>query len=284
VIRAAGAPAASGHAQGWALRGAIRAELARLRRSHTPLSWLAARGRARRGPGLALARHLPQQGERVEGLAAGAEVGEAALLLAELGWRVGAVAVASAAGIHAHLDVPPSLAPLLLLRRSTPDAGGFASVELTAAPWASALGGVNACGLAALCLVEQGQLEPPLRFWVQELLYRCADLEGALEHLRRRARYAGGSGRLLVAAESGGARLALLRRGALEVEPLPEFAPPAIPAALRIDLRSRELHWCAQRAVLHEEADPRETEGSRPETGWTRRAAEGFDSRESSGG
>jgi hypothetical protein len=254
VIVAAGAPVVQGRVQGEALRGAIHAALARLRLSDTALSWLGARGRARRGPGLRLARHLPQQAERLEGVAAGAAVGRGALLLAETRWRVGAVAAARPGGIAAWIDAAPSLAPLLLLRHSAPDAGGFASVELTAAPWAGALAGVNARGVAALCLSDQARSEPSLRFWVQELLYRGADGASALEHLRRRARYAGGSGRLLLAAADTGVLCLGLRAGALEVTGVGELPPRAADAVggsagLEIDLDSPRLRWAAQLAA-----------------------------------
>ena len=219
----AGAPVEQGRAQGEALRAEIRAELARLRGS---LGWLARRALARHVAATsarALSTQLPWQRERIEGIARGARVEESQLLVGEALTRVEAAAFADGALLAAVFE-PPDVRARLRVRASVPDAGGFASVEVLLAPLAGCLAGVNSEGLAAICLRDRARDELSLRFLAQELLFRARELAAGIDHLRRRAGYAGGTGELLVADASGAARLLRFERGALAA------VAPALPA------------------------------------------------------
>ena len=237
-----GAPVDQGRAQGEALRTPVRAALAALRAHHTGLSWWAARRRARLGPGRAVSRFFPWQAERIEGIALGAGLPVSALHLGERAWRVRGVARAGAAMLYVSLDVPPELEPLLLLRASIPDAGGFASLELTCAHWASCLCGINSEGIAVLCAADRARGEPSMRFLAQELLFRARDLDAGIEHLRRRASYAGGTGTLLVAAPAVPARWLQLENGAVRETEAEETQAP-LQSTLTIDCATRRLSW-----------------------------------------
>ena len=234
VVRAEGAPVEQGRAQGTALAPAIRAELARRR---TASGWLARRAIARRVAATsvrALATQLPWQRERIEGLAQAARVPERALVVAEAEIRIQAAAFADGPRLSFVFALEPAQAPLLALRRSAPDAGGFASAELTLAPLAGCLCGVNAEGLAAAVLRDVSRDELSLRFHAQELLFRARDLVAGIDHLRRRAAYAGGSGTILAVQAGGAPALLHFARGALELEEPARL--PAAGAALAIEL------------------------------------------------
>jgi hypothetical protein len=226
-VRADGAPVEQGRAQGAAHAAAIRAALARQRRAST---WLARRAVARRVAATsarALATQLPWQRERIEGLAQSARVSERALVVGEAETRVQAAAFRDGPRIAVALALDPAQAELVVLRRSGPDAGGFASAELTLAPLAGCLCGVNAEGLAAVVLRDLSRDELSLRFYAQELLFRARDLAAGLDHLRRRAAYAGGTGTLLAADAQGAVALCRFEHGRLDVDdraPLPSGA------------------------------------------------------------
>ncbi len=83
MIQADGAPIDQGRAQGRSMRGEIASGVRRLRARYGMLGWRGVRSRAMRTSGLALARQLPQQRERMEGIAAAAGVSVAALTAAE---------------------------------------------------------------------------------------------------------------------------------------------------------------------------------------------------------
>jgi hypothetical protein len=216
-FESAGAPVEQGRAQGEARRAEIRAELARLRGS---LSWLARGALARRvrsTSARALATQLPWQRERIEGIAHAARVDESLLLVGEALTRVEAAAFAAGPRLQAVFE-PPEQAARLAVRRSAPDAGGFPSVEVVVAPLAGCLCGVNAEGIAVVCVRDRGRDELSLRFLAQELLFRARDLSAGIDHLRRRAHYAGGTGALVVADASGAVRRLRFERGVLSSE------------------------------------------------------------------
>ena len=243
VVRAEGAPVEQGRAQGTALAPAIRAELARRRAAR---GWLARRAVERRvaaTSGRALATQLPWQRERIEGLAQAARVPERALVAAEAETRVQAAAFRAGGRIALALELDPALAPLLALRQSTPDAGGFASAELTLAPFAGCLCGVNAEGLVAAVLRDRSRDELSLRFHAQELLFRARDLSAGIDHLRRRAAYAGGTGTLLAGDAAGALALLHFARGALELVRPARLPPAAAEAGLELDPAARSLRW-----------------------------------------
>jgi len=76
--------------------------------------------------------------------------------------------------------------------------------------------------------------ELSLRFHAQELLFRARDLVAGIDHLRRRAAYAGGSGTILAVQAGGAPALLHFARGALELEEPARL--PAAGAALAIEL------------------------------------------------
>ncbi len=231
-----------GRAQGQRFAPRIRALLGELRERHTPTSWLAAGRRVQRGPARALARFLPQQCERVEGVATGAGVSCRGLHVLEAAASLRGAGFAHGGVLQLSVQLPAALRGALLTRSSVPDAGGFASVEWTCAHWSGALGGVNSEGIAALCEQDLPHGGPSLRFLVQEMLFRARDLEAGIEHLRRRAAYAGGSGSLLVCGRDAPARRLRLDDGKLRAEPLEVGALPR-GFSLRVDARARELVW-----------------------------------------
>ena len=151
-------------------------------------------------------------------------------------------ASAKAGVLEAAVRSPFAAAWPLLLRRSEPDVGGFASVELTAAPWASSVGGVNTEGVAVLC-VDEVAGSVSLRFVVQELLLRLREFSGAVDHVRRCSRYLNVQGTLLLAsADHAPARLVISGEG-VAVREVPNAGAPAGMARLRIDAASRSLNW-----------------------------------------
>lgn len=213
-----------------------------------------------RGPGRALQRHLTQAHESLAGLARGAGVALRPLLVAELGLRVGGVAVAGAGELTLALDLPADLWPLILLRRSEPDAVGIPSVELSAAPWVGCLAGVNAHGIAVAVLEDRCPGAVPLRMLAQDLLLRASDLDAGARHLELRGRYAGGTGALLLASASeasakdsdpsethsepsneGRALRVEFDDGRARVSPEPTVSIRWPDALLRIDLAERAL-------------------------------------------
>ena len=243
-LRTDGAPNDQGLAQARSLGTAIRAELARARRAHGALGWRSALARAGRGPGRALARFLPQQHERLCGIAVGLGADWRALQLIDSATRLEGVAFAEPGRLQAVFEVPAPLAASLTLRVSQPDAGGFPSVEWTAAPLAGCLAGVSERGIAVVCCEDRCGAEPSLRFAAQELLFRASDLDGGIEHLRRRCAYLGGSGRLVAADARGDVRELELRGGELRVR---EFAGPGqvTRPSVEIDCAKRRLRWHA---------------------------------------
>jgi len=216
-IEAAGAPFDQGLAQGRALAREIRQGGFELRRRYGLLSWASARRGAHRGSGRSLQRFLPQMHERLRGIAAGAQVPDNVLELAENARRVSGVARATSAGIDAFFDLPVEQ---LLLRRSLPDAVGFASVEVALAPFSGCLAGVNSEGVAVCVLEDRGAQGPSLRSYAQDFLMRASDVAGGAGHLRQRAGYARGDGSLLAVDRSGNALQLTLEGGAVSTRPV----------------------------------------------------------------
>ncbi|MFI5316105.1 MAG: hypothetical protein ACHQ6T_10400 [Myxococcota bacterium] len=228
IVQAEGAPVEQGRAQGAALRALIRGEVTRRSASLPWLARIAVSRRVAATSARSLATQLPWQRERVEGMAQAARVPEARLLLGEAQTRVQGAAFHDGSRLCAVFDLAPELESLVVLRRSAPDAGGFPSAELTLAPLAGCLCGVNSEGIAVVCARDLSRDEVSLRFLAQELLFRARDLDAGIDYVRRRAAYAGGTGVLVVADARG--RLCALRveSGALEVD-----SAPALPASAR---------------------------------------------------
>jgi hypothetical protein len=223
-------------AQGLALAGDIRASVVRARRARGRLGWWRALAAARRGPGLAVTRFLPQQHERLEGIARAAGVPVAALEWLDCCERV--ALRGHARGSRLAAPAPEDVS--LVLRRSAPDAGGFASAEITAAAWAGCLCGVNRAGLAVLVLADAPPGDPSIRLLAQDLLLRAPGVSAALEHARRRAPYLRLCGSLLLADACGPPRRLDLRAGSASVAEAPASGPHAR-GLLRIDAAARTL-------------------------------------------
>ncbi len=242
MIQAEGAPVDQGRAQGRSMRGEIASSVRRLRSRYGVFGWRGARARAMRTSGRALARQLPQLRERMEGIAAAAGVSVAALTVAEELQRVQGAGFQRGSLLQASFELPSELEAELALRASRPDAGGFPSVELTCASFAGCLAGVNSEGIAAICLADRRQSEVSLRFLAQELIFRSRNLEAAVEHLRRRAAYLGGTGLLLVGDAAGAACWLDVTAGVVRVKLAPAAALAREPT-VRLDASARTLVW-----------------------------------------
>ncbi len=237
-IATSGAPRAQGWEQGRALRGDIRATFALWRRALGLWRWCEALRDVRREAAPAIARFLPQQHERMQGLALAAGVPLAALVWLERSERFRSGASASGAA----LALEPEHADGWIVRRSEPDAGGFASVELVAPASAGCFAGLNRAGVGVACADDA----PGLRLVAQDVLLRAARLEAAVEQVRRRGPYLRQDGTLL-AVDSRGSPLELeLRGGALEVR-APAPGVPRGAAALRLDVSAGRLEWRGER-------------------------------------
>ncbi len=198
MIEVKGAPYDQGREQGQMLGEQIRFDLDRLRRSDRA-DWRRRVRQGRDGAGSLAMRFLPQHHERLQGIADAARVSLALLVALD-----GASPAEATAGHGAEgLSVLVSARVPLFLRRTLPDAGGFPSVELTAAPFAGSLAGVNSEGIAVVC-VRDPESDPVLgRLLAQELLLRGQNIEATVDHARRRGAYLGGCWRLVVGDDTG---------------------------------------------------------------------------------
>jgi hypothetical protein len=240
-LAARGAPRDQGIAQGAAWADAIRSRVRAQVERHGRIAWWDLRRAAARGPLRSLRSHVAQLHERMEGIALGAQasLGDLAVLWATTSW-------ASLGGLcgrelEARLALPAELAGLALLRRSEPDGGGLASLELALAPFPGCLAGVNERGVGVAVLEERGALEVPLRSLAQDLLLRASSLASGLAHLRLRARYASPSGLLLLADASGEAVQVALARGECALRPAASSSASCAASTVRIDLAERSV-------------------------------------------
>jgi hypothetical protein len=198
-----------GLAQGAAARSAIRAELERadldVKRSRMPsLRGLASGPLRGSGAGREFYRHFAHQAERLEGLAASADVPADSILNLHLRVRAGGSMgglLSRRASIRARMVGNDSALKHALIERTLPQATsgeaswilresrpsvGFRSVEVSL-PWlVSAVAGVNVGGLA----IVAGPLlwgapgrdgGSPSLLMVQECLQRFGDVSGALD-------------------------------------------------------------------------------------------------------
>ncbi len=196
---------------------------------------------ARRGPGLRMQRHLIQEHERLAGIALGAGIAPGLLEWAETQFRVCGRASVCGSELELRLDLPTELLPLMLTRQSQPDAVGFSSVELSALPLSGCVAGVNQHGIAVAIEADRGLDQISLRHFAQDLLFRASDLEGALHHLALRARYAGGSGVLVIASAAGAAFRVELAAGECRPRRLAPRSKPVPESTVRIDSSLRQL-------------------------------------------
>lgn len=162
-----------------------------------------------------LARHRPEQLDRMLGLAEGAGVPPrivyfvqgAEVLLAAVDWHVrppplaacSAVAVTGSRArggplVHHNFDYPELVRPLLVVRESRP-ARGHASLEITATALAGAVDGVNEKGLAIAynyAFPTDTSTEPvPLTLTISAALEACATTQEAIEFLSQQPRTGG---------------------------------------------------------------------------------------------
>lgn len=242
MLEAAGAPYEQGHAQGRAYARGIANSARALRRQYGFGIWRVTLSEVHLGAGRRMLRHTPQLHERLEGIAAGARVDVRALELHGVQSRIAGVGSCDGATLEARLEIPAELEPLLFVRHSRPDAGGFASVELTCAPWAGCLAGINESGLGVVVLEDRALDAPSLRVLALDLIYRRNEPEPGIEHLRKRAAYAGASGLLHLVAPGGRALRVELLDGELEVS---ELAPSGavVESTVRLDPADRSLVW-----------------------------------------
>jgi hypothetical protein len=245
ILEAHGAPFDQGAAQGRLHADALRAHAAQLRERTG--RWLGRElcAAARRGPARAMLRHTLQQHERLQGIAAASGIPVSELALWDSLARVRGAGSICGPMLEARLDVPPDLASLLVLRRSHPDSVSLKSVELAALPFPGCLGGFNERGIGVVVIDDRDVRQPPLRALAQDLLMRATKLDSALGLLARRARYAGGSGALLIADAFGTARHVELRAGVLESRVLAARSHSILESTLQLDLRALSLLYRA---------------------------------------
>jgi hypothetical protein len=240
LLEARGAPRDQGIAQGVVWRNPIRLWLRREARSRGAAAWRDLRRTAVRGPLLALGHYLAQIGERMEGIALGAQLPLQDLATLWATTRCAGLGEARGGELRARIALSEELAALATLRRSQPDAAGFASLELALAPFPGCLAGVNERGVGIAVLGDRGPLEIPLPALAQDFLLRASSLAAGLAHLRLRARYAGGSGRLLIADARGRAVQVSVALGECAERDV-GYSGGRGASTARIDLARREL-------------------------------------------
>lgn len=228
MIEATGAP----RDQGWVQGRALRRELQAAAR--------AVSGRLQREVALSVRRSLPQQHERLAGIAAGAGLSLESLERLSFATRVRGSAQVDGPALVVAFTPEPSVGPACV-RRSVPDVGGFPTVEITAAPWAGCLAGVNSEGIAVACLNDGGLDVPPLRLLCQDILLRTRTHASAVEHLRRRAPYLRADGVVVLVAATGEAVSLRLDRGVLSTAELPVVAGTT--SSVSLDAASRTLDF-----------------------------------------
>jgi len=219
-----------------------------------PLGWWGRREverSSRSGVGRRIERHLIQEHERLCGLALGVGVSKGLLEWIDTQERVQGRVTVVGTELELRADLPAELEPLLVLRRTRPDAVGFSSIELTALPWSGCLAGVNQHGIAVAVESDRRLDQPSLRLLAQDLLFRSSDLDAALGHLRLRASYVGGSGVMcLIDASGTGYRV--------ELDPEQFVARPLLPRPHRV-LESSVRIDANERRIAHRAADASET-------------------------
>ena len=249
IVEAAGAPFDQGIAQGVSLGREIKTVRRQLRGRFGPVAWYGACRRAHARAAKPMQRFLPQMHERLRGIAGGARIAVRALELHDTVERFASVGSLDGKLLEGRFD--PARAAQLFVRRSKPDAVGFASIEITAPGFAGCLAGVNERGVAALVVDELSSHGPSMRCYAQDLIMRAPNAEAGVQHFRLRARYAGGDGALLVADAAGRAYRLDLRGGELQESPLPPMPAPAGGSTVTLDTAERALRFAAQTATVH---------------------------------
>jgi len=169
-----------------------------------------------------LRQHYPNQALYYDGLARGSGIGlgnlllltSAEILLSKLDYTLAAcsaAAVRTPEGIvlHKNFDYPEAIRPYYVMRGCAPDQG-LATLEMTVAPLAGTVDGVNERGLAviydyAFC-TDRVLHAVPLTIVLNEMLRTCSTVNEALEFLSKRPR-AGGA--LLMIADARGSAAAV---------------------------------------------------------------------------
>ncbi len=243
MITAAGAPIHQGRQQGEAQRLSVRSAIDLLRGRYGRVGWWWRQREIRWGAGREMECFTPQQHERLQGIARGAEVSQAALELHETLYRIVGAARHDGARLSANFEVGTDLEALLMVRHSLPDAGGFPSVELSCAPWAGCLAGVNHEGIGAVCIEDRNLKTLSLRVLTQDVLFRARELSPAIDHLRSRAKYMSVDGRILVATSDGTGVVLHFRRGVADVLESAGTDDSFLQPVVAIDCKERELRW-----------------------------------------
>jgi len=226
-VACSGAPRGLGLDQGERFAEAIRDRAARhgARRRPRAVRWLAPWGpgasdgpEGARGVGREIVRHYPHLGERMDGIAIGANLPFDAIvdifLRETLSWDLGlradvmaaevaAVAV-SGEGVHGLRSLGAERS--WIVRESRPEVG-FASLEVTL-PWlASAVAGVNEAGVVVAIAPRNALVSgarpraPSALLLVQECLQRFDDIGGCLDWCGKRP--VSGNSALLIGDASG---------------------------------------------------------------------------------
>ena len=228
--------------QGRAAQTAVRRAALEARKRAGWFSWSRECRRAARIQQCPTAQFLPQLAERERGIALGADLRPAALAGIARSQIIRASGVFAAGALYATLDDEAFLGSLLF-RVTDPDQVGLRSLELTAPAWAGCWAGVNEAGVAIVVLHESSGSGPRAALYAQDLLFRASDAASAVTHLRTRASYARGSGRLLLA-DVGGTVLRLdVISGSLTVSAVAPLEPTSSIAQLVVSPASRELRF-----------------------------------------
>jgi hypothetical protein len=222
VHRFRGSPIEMGRQQGEALRHAIadsrktflsleRFQLLRPRWVPMPMFEFMTRQKARTLVEPPMRQHYPSQALYFDGLARGSGLGlghllllaSAELLLSKIEYTAAPVPGACSAAavrtpeglvLHKNFDYPEAIRPYYLIRGCAPDQG-YSTLEMTVAPLAGSVDGVNERGLAviydyAFC-TDRVLHAVPLTIVLNEMLRTCTTVNEALDFLSKRPRAGG---------------------------------------------------------------------------------------------
>jgi len=209
VLHCEGAPRDLGRAQGVGLRtdvqGALDDEGLSAGRSRWPSFRPLASGPVLgQGIGREIIRHYPHQGERLSGIALGAERSLASLVeknvrgvARELDRGTGSAALGApgeSGWLARQLEEPSAPCERWILRRSIPEVG-FASVELTRSWFVSCFAGVNEEGLGVVLTGEAAAKDASglaASLLVADCLQRFTSVDACIDWCQKRPAFEGG--------------------------------------------------------------------------------------------
>jgi hypothetical protein len=143
-------------------------------------------------------------------------------------------------GVEVALLLPRFLEEAPILRRTFPDAGGFASLEIAGVASAGCVAGTNTEGIAVICERDRGPDSPSACVLAQEVLLRTSALGAGVDHALRRGSYVGGAWSLVLVDRSGAAARVEQDASGGRVTEISDWAPPLPSSELRILIRSAE--------------------------------------------